>query len=37
MSSPDEKGKDGKYYERVILPSDIKSDLQKIAIEEFQK
>jgi DNA-binding cell septation regulator SpoVG len=37
ISSPDEKGKDGKYYERVILPSDIKSDLQKIAIEEFQK
>jgi stage V sporulation protein G len=37
MSSPDEKGKDGKYYEKVILPGDIKSDLQKIAIEEFQK
>ena len=36
MSSPNEKGKDGKY-ERVTLPSEMKSDLEKMAIEEFQK
>ena len=37
VSSPDEKGKDGKYYERVTLPREMKSDLEKMAIEEFQK
>ena len=37
ISSPDEKGKDGKYYERVSLPKEMKSDLEKIAIEEFNK
>jgi len=37
MSSPNEQGKDGKYYDRVTLPQDMKADLQKMAIEEFQK
>ncbi len=35
LSSPDEKGKDGKFYEKVILPSEMKSELEKMAIEEF--
>jgi len=35
LSSPDQKGKDGKYYETVILPKEMKSDLEKMAIEEF--
>lgn len=35
MSSPDQKGKDGKYYETVTLPKEMKSALEKIAIEEF--
>jgi len=35
FSSPDEKGKDGKYYETVILPKDLKAQLEKMAIEEY--
>lgn len=35
ISSPDEKGKDGNYYEKVTLPKDIKNNLQKIALEEY--
>jgi stage V sporulation protein G len=35
MSSPDQKGKDGKYYETVTLPKEMKSELEKMAIEEF--
>ena len=37
ISPPDEKGKDGKYYEKVTLPKEMKSDLEKMAVEEFQK
>ncbi len=37
VSSPDEKGKDGKYYETVILPKDMKDNLQILAIEEYNK
>ena len=37
ISSPDEKGKDGKYYERVTLPKEMKSNLEKMAVEEFNK
>lgn len=35
LASPDEKGKDGKFYEKVILPAEMKSELEKMAIEEF--
>lgn len=37
ISAPDEKGKDGKFYETVILPKDMKDSLQKMAIEEYKK
>ncbi|MGE5795790.1 MAG: septation protein SpoVG family protein [Ignavibacteria bacterium] len=37
ISSPDEKGKDGKYYETVILPKEMKNTLQKAALEELKK
>jgi stage V sporulation protein G len=37
LSSPDQKGKDGKYYETVTLPKEMKSDLEKMAIEEYNK
>ncbi len=37
ISAPDEKGKDGKYYETVILPKEMKSSLEKLAIEEYNK
>ena len=35
LSSPDEKGKDGKFYEKVILPVEMKKELEQMAIEEF--
>lgn len=37
ISSPDEKGKDGKYYETVILPKEMKDKIEKLALEEYQK
>ncbi|MBI1938554.1 MAG: septation protein SpoVG family protein [Ignavibacteriales bacterium] len=37
ISAPDEKGKDGKYYETVTLPKEMKEKLQSIAIEEYNK
>jgi stage V sporulation protein G len=37
ISSPDEKGKDGKYYDTVILPKEMKQQLEKMAIEEYNK
>lgn len=37
ISSPDEKGKDGKYYETVTLPKEMKQQLEKMAVEEFNK
>jgi len=37
VSSPDDKGKDGKYYESVILPKQMKDELQQIALEEYNK
>ena len=37
LSFPDQKGKDGKYYETVILPKEMKNELEKMAIEEFNK
>ena len=37
LSSPDQKGKDGKYYETVILPKEMKSELEKMALEEYDK
>ncbi|KAB2848078.1 MAG: hypothetical protein F9K42_09325 [Ignavibacterium sp.] len=37
ISSPDEKGKDGKFHETVILPKEMKSDLEKIALDEYNK
>lgn len=35
ISSPNEKGKDGKYYETVTLPKEMKKELEKKAIELF--
>ncbi|MFA3783375.1 septation protein SpoVG family protein [Melioribacteraceae bacterium 4301-Me] len=35
ISSPDEKGKDGKYYETVTLPREMKKKLEKMAIDEY--
>lgn len=37
IASPDEKGKDGKFYETVILPKEMKDELEKIALSEYGK
>jgi len=37
LSAPDQKGKDGKYYETVILPKEMKSELEKMALDEYSK
>ncbi|RPI73066.1 MAG: hypothetical protein EHM47_06870 [Ignavibacteriales bacterium] len=37
VSSPNEKGKDGKYYETVILPKEMKDSLEKLAVDEYNK
>ncbi len=37
VSSPNEKGKDGKYYETIILPKEIKESLEKNALEEYKR
>jgi stage V sporulation protein G len=37
LSVPDEKGKDGKYYDRIIMPKESKEKLEKMAIEEYNK
>lgn len=35
VASPSEKGKDGKYYETVIVPKEIKDKLQEAAVKEY--
>ena len=35
VSAPNEKGKDGKYYDNVILPKEMKSEVEKMALEEY--
>lgn len=37
LASPDEKGKDGKYYDKVILPNELKEKLTQLAIDEYNK
>lgn len=37
VAVPSEKGKDGKYYETVIVPKEIKNSLQDSAVEEYNK
>jgi stage V sporulation protein G len=37
ISAPNDKGKDGNYYDNVILPKEMKSEVEKQAIEEFNK
>lgn len=35
LASPDEKGKDGKYYDTVIVPKELREQLEKMAIDEY--
>jgi len=37
MAAPDEKGKDGKFYDKVILPKELKDKLEKMALEEYTR
>ena len=37
ISAPDEKGKDGKFYDKVIVPKEIKNELEKMALEEYAR
>lgn len=37
IAAPSDKGKDGKYYETVILPKEMKTELEKLALEEYEK
>ena len=37
ISPPSDKGKDGRYYDSVILPKDMKVNLQKIALDEYER
>jgi len=37
VSAPNEKGKDDKYYDSVILPKEMKEELEKLALEEYEK
>ncbi len=37
VSPPNEKGKDGKYYDSVLLPKDMKENLEKLALDEYDK
>jgi len=37
VSSPKEKGKDGKYFDRVILPKPLKDELTTLALAEYEK
>lgn len=32
-----EKGKDGKYYEKVVLSDELKKELKDLALEEYEK
>lgn len=37
LATPNIKGKDGKFYDTVYIPKEAKSELQTIAIEEYNK
>lgn len=35
VSVPSDKGKDGKYYEKVLLPQDLKTQLNEMALTKY--
>ena len=37
VSVPDEKGKDGKFHDKVILPKEMKEQLEKMALDEYAR
>ena len=34
---PSEKGKDGKYYDKVVLPDDLKKQLNEMALAKYDE
>ncbi|NLT49380.1 MAG: hypothetical protein GXX85_00500 [Ignavibacteria bacterium] len=37
LSAPSEKGKDGKYYDKVYIPKELKENVTALAIEEYNR
>ncbi|MBN2572746.1 MAG: septation protein SpoVG family protein [Ignavibacteriales bacterium] len=37
VANPDQKGRDGKFYDTVILPREMKDELEKTAIDEYNQ
>lgn len=37
VSTPSEKGKDGKYYEKILMSSELKTELNDIAISHYNQ
>jgi stage V sporulation protein G len=37
LAAPSEKGKDGKWRESVIIPKELKNELNKIVVNEYEK
>ena len=37
VSNPSEKGKDGKYYDKVVLSNELKTDLNDLAISHYNQ
>lgn len=37
ISPPQQKGSDNKYYDNVILPKELKEELQTLAVAEYNK
>ena len=37
VSVPSEKGKDGKYYEKILVPQDMKKKLNELALAKYDE
>ena len=37
VSPPSEKGKDGKYYDKVLMPSELRNQLNEIAVSHYNE
>ncbi|MDX1700921.1 MAG: septation protein SpoVG family protein [Melioribacteraceae bacterium] len=37
VSLPSEKGKDGKYYDKVLMPSELRNQLYEIALSHYNE
>ena len=37
VSSPQAKGKDNKYYDKVLIPEDLKKKLNTIAVKKYEE